>query len=632
MPDMFSKIIRFAAVAVFLCQMTDSLADTRLLRSLEVRDVGENNYNASHWIAQGNLREGVSMYGEEEVLISSVPGELKGADWIQPAMMSSRFRGGELACFVLKAAATVYVAHSDAIASKPSWLGEFSETGLCLVNCIGGRFTFYRKSFSAGETVSLGENGDPFGPMYLVAVLPDKGWPAKESPSGYVIDALKAGAVDDGKTVNTSVLQAAIDKCSARRGGGTVYVDGDIFVTGTLVMKSNVTMWVSEGTILRASTDHADFPPCPVDLPSYRKNEPLQLIFANRVHDIGIRGAGVIDGMAVNRGWPWHLGTEAERPRLVRMFECRNIDIRDITLIRAACWMQYYEGCENLSITRQTVRNYTGVDNQDGLDISGCRNVRVYDFNVVAGDDAVCMKALSLCPMENVHIERVRCPFSECNLVKIGTETHGDIRGIHVKDVVGGSRYTIAVESTDGSNIDGVVYEDIHMTNCSAPCVVWLGSRGRIFEGGPDPAGIGTIKNITFRNISNSGIRFVADKMGPGVGGPVTGMPGNRIENITFENCDYLLYGSIEDHAFVTRDVPEQPKAYPEFHRLGICPAYGLYFRHIDGLHLKNVTLRVLYRDVRPGIVLEDVDNFTQENVVCESFSGTLHPGLWIKP
>ena len=619
------------SAALILLSCVESMADTRLIRSLDVNDVGENNYNASHWIAQGNLRAGVSMYGDEEALITSLSPKLCGADWIQAAFMSKRFRGSSLAVFTLKCAAKVYIAHSDALAAKPSWLEDYERTSYTMSNDKGDRFTFYVRSFRAGDTVTLGENGDPDRPMYLAAVVPEGRWPAKERPSGFVVDAVNAGAVDDGRTVNTTALQAAIDRCSVHRGGGTVYVDGDIFVTGTLVMKSGVTLWVSEGTILRASTDHGDFPPCAVDLPSYRRNEPLQMIFAHKVHDIGIRGGGVIDGMAVNRGWPWHLGEEAARPRGIRMFECRNIDIRDITLIRAACWMQYYEGCENLSITHQTVRNYTGVDNQDGLDISGCRNVRVYDYNVVAGDDAVCMKALSLKPMENVLIEHVRCAFSECNLVKIGTETHGDISNIHVKDVVGASRYTLAIESTDGSNIDGVTYEDIRMLDCSAPCVVWLGSRGRTFEGGPNPAKAGSIKNITFRNISNSAVRFVADKMGPGVGGPVTGMPGNRLENVTFENCDYLMYGSIEDQDFVTRDVPEQPKAYPEFHRLGICPAYGLYFRHIDGLHLKNVTFRTLYKDVRPGIVLEDVVNFTQENVFCESFSRTLHPGVWVK-
>jgi hypothetical protein len=53
-------------------------------------------------------------------------------------------------------------------------------------------------------------------------------------------------------------------------------------------------------------------------------------------------------------------------------------------------------------------------------------------------------------------------------------------------------------------------------------------------------------------------------------------------------------------------NIPEMTREYPEPSMLGILPAYGMYARHIQGLTLRDVTLKYQVEDRRPAIVLDD--------------------------
>lgn len=69
-------------------------------------------------------------------------------------------------------------------------------------------------------------------------------------------------------------------------------------------------------------------------------------------------------------------------------------------------------------------------------------------------------------------------------------------------------------------------------------------------------------------------------------------------------------------------NVPEMPEQYPEPSNFGILPAYGLYARHVDGLHLKNVSFRFLVDDERHAIVLDDCHNVDFENFTPQMVPG----------
>ncbi len=624
----FYNALLCAFVSLFF--IIDAHADTHTIRNLDLRDAWTYNYNASHWIEQGNLQAGKSMYGEEEILIKNVPDILQGADWIQTAYGSKNFIKDTIASFELKEDAEVYIIHCAKITNKPSWLSKYTQVE-GKFESVQEKFGLYKKSFKKGDVVALGNNGDTRFPMYMISIVPASKQITKLSGKN-IIDITTLGAVGDGLTLNTKFIQQAINKCSGMKGGGVVYIHDGVFVTGTLDLKSNVTLYVEAGAILRGSFEHTDYPERICKIVSFRSKEHYQLLFAEGEKNVTITGGGIIDGYSIGEGWPFKgRNNEHERPRLIRMISCENVNVNNITLIRSANWTQYYEACNKMNFENISIRCYTGTNNQDGIDLSGCSNVVVRNFNAICGDDAVCFKAMSMTPAENILVDGVFSRYANCNLVKIGTETHGNITNLTVRNVQGSARYGLAIEAVDGSKLDNILYENITLFSCANPLLIRLGSRGRTFEGGPDPSPISEIKNLTIRNVKNLDIAYVEQRNGPGVGSAIAGIPGHPLENVKIENCDFLYYGSIRDNDFIYRDIPENEKTYPEFNVFGTCPAYGLYFRHVKGLECNNVIVRVKNLDIRPAIVLEDVTGYKFRDIETESFTITRPEAVWVK-
>ena len=68
------------------------------------------------------------------------------------------------------------------------------------------------------------------------------------------------GAIGDGLTLNSSVIQGAIDEVSAS-GGGRVTVPKGTYLSGSLQIKSGVELYLAEGAVLLASSDYGDYSP-----------------------------------------------------------------------------------------------------------------------------------------------------------------------------------------------------------------------------------------------------------------------------------------------------------------------------------------------------------------------------------
>lgn len=615
----------------FLSLSVITYADSKLIRDLDMLDVYTYNFNASHWIEQGNLQKGVSMYGEIDVPVIDIPARLAGADFLQTSVSSNNFSGKVIAYFVAGEAASLYIAHSDQVKKKPKWLSGYSSVNE-FVKTAQGSFELFKKEVKKGDTISLGNNGSSKAPMYFV-IAQAKHNLKTTLPKGKVFDIRDFGAVGDNKSINTASIQAAIDKCAASKEQGIVYIADGVYVSGTLELKDNITLYVERGAILRGSMNHADYPQkISTTVPSFRSNEHYQFLFAENRKNIRITGGGIIDGNSLFDGFPWKgKGNEHERPRLIRMIKCDQVTVDDITLIRSANWTQYYEACTNLNLLNQNIRCYTGTHNQDATDISGCKNVVVRNIRALAGDDVICIKSLSMEVGENILVENISSRYANCHLVKVGTETHGGVKNLTVRNVVGKARYGIAIECVDGAIVENVLYENIVLQNCATPLFIRLGNRGRTFAGGPSVAPQGIMRNITIRNVRNTDISYVEVRNGPGVGSAIGGVPAQKIQNLLIEDCDFLYFGNIMNKEYIYREIPENEDKYPEFNIYGTCPAYGLYFRHIDGLTLKNVNVRVKHTDIRPAIVFENAEKIEMKNVQYQSFSFTEPTPVWNK-
>jgi polygalacturonase len=410
-----------------------------------------------------------------------------------------------------------------------------------------------------------------------------------------IYDVRDCGAKADGKALSTEAIQEAIDQCH-ENGGGTVYLAPGTFLSGTIYMKTGVTLKLDAGCTLLGSKDLKDYPPTVQDFRSYTDNyTDKSLIYAEKAERIAIIGRGTIDGQGRSFKGPYKV-----RPYVIRFIECRNVTVEDITLLNSPMWMQHYLACDDVHISGITVHSRVN-NNNDGINIDSCHRVAISGCNVSSGDDAIVLKSTSARICRDVAVSNCVVS-SHCNGLKMGTESNGGFKNIVT---TGCSIYNtrlagVALEIVDGGIMDRIVVSDITMDKIGAPVFLRLGNRARPFKKDMQTPGIGTMKNITISNIEATGAGLT--------GCAIAGVPEAAIENVTLSNLRLSFAGGgTREHA--DRTVPERPTAYPEYSMFGVLPTYGLFCRHVRGLKLLNVQLQLDKRDQRRAVFFDDVED-----------------------
>ncbi|MCP9752008.1 glycoside hydrolase family 28 protein [Ferruginibacter sp. HRS2-29] len=256
---------------------------------------------------------------------------------------------------------------------------------------------------------------------------------------------IKYGAKADGITLNTKSITDAIDACS-KKGGGVVVVPPGLWLTGPLVLKSNVNLCVQRGAILQFTDDKDQYKVIVSNwegLPAARNESPIS---ATNATNIAITGAGIIDGngdawRAVkkdkltesqwrnllksgglvsedNRTWypseSSKRGAKVEkagvllngktvadydsikdflRPNLLVITNCDRILLDGVTFQNSAAWCLHPLMSSNITIKNITVRNPWYAQNGDGIDLESCRNVLLENSSFDVGDDGICIKS-----------------------------------------------------------------------------------------------------------------------------------------------------------------------------------------------------------------------------------------------
>jgi hypothetical protein len=154
----------------------------------------------------------------------------------------------------------------------------------------------------------------------------------------------------------------------------------------------------------------------------------------------------------------------------------------------------------------------------------------------------------------------------------------------------------IALESVDGAVLEDVAITNITMRDIvDVPFFLRLGSRMRAPEG----TAVGELRRVFISDVivSNCASRQAAI---------ISGIPGHPIEDVRLSNIVVLHRGggTREDAAI---QPPELENVYPDPNRFGAMPAHGFYVRHAKGIEIKDVEVRPMKPDMRPGFVLEDV-------------------------
>lgn len=421
-------------------------------------------------------------------------------------------------------------------------------------------------------------------------------------------DVRDYGAEADGKTLCTESIQKAIDECS-KNGGGTVYLGGGTFVSGTLVIKSGVTLHLAAGCTLLGSADLNDYPPKVQEFRSYTDNyTDKSLIYAEKADRIAITGGGVIDGRGQAFKGPYKV-----RPYIIRFIQCTGVAVEDITIENSPMWVQHYLACDDVRVSGVTVRSRVN-GNNDGINIDCSQNVRISDCDIWSGDDAIVLKSTADRPCRNVVVSN--CVLSSiCNGLKMGTESNGGFENIAISNcAVYDTRLAgLALEIVDGGTMDRVVVSNVTMSGVGAPIFVRLGNRARPYKTDMEKPQVGALRNVTISNIEATGC-------GP-TGCAISGLPEKRIENLTLSNIRLSFEGG-GAKAEAGRAVPEKPEAYPEYSMFGNLPCYGFFCRHVNGLKLSNVQVQLRKDDARHALVLDDV-----EDAVIDGFDAPVCPG-----
>lgn len=449
------------------------------------------------------------------------------------------------------------------------------------------------------------------------------------------------GAVGNGTTLNTKAIQSVIDKASAH-GGGMVIIPGGRFLTGMLVMKSNVNLHLEKDAVLLGSADPFDYPavdmPALPESPKKDDNSPLALLVAYRADNISVTGSGTIDGqgtqLALNIDSLIHLGiikdprysnrpNEKVRPKLFLFALCKNVHIEDATLKNPACWGLSFELCDHLTLNNLHVIN-RAYWNNDGTDITDCRNVRITNCDINSADDGICLKSYypGYCD-DSFYISNCTIR-SGASAVKFGTASFGGFKNITIDNIKVFDTYrsALAIESVDGGDVENIRATNIVAKNTGNAIFIRLGNRIR-----KEP---GQIKNVYIGNISvqipfgrpdiNYDLRAAEPAYHNPFASSITGIPGYDVKNITLENIDITYPGrASKAQAYFPlwrlKDFPERAGNYPEFSMFGEMPAWGFYIRHAENITMKNIRLRLDKDDFRPAFVLDDVKGIELDKV-----------------
>ncbi len=407
----------------------------------------------------------------------------------------------------------------------------------------------------------------------------------------------------------TEKIQYAIDECV--KNGEVLCFKKGIYKTGTLNFKSNLKLYLEKDAIILGSENMEDYPDNNasfVDGVDQKRGKTLILCY--EAENIEVSGEGEICGNGKGFDVP-------TRPFLFRIVSSKNINLDGIRLTDSAAWGLHINKSSDISVKNIYINSRVNANN-DGIDIDSSSNVYIENCDITSGDDAVCIKATSDLP--SCHITVKNCKMSSGWAgFKIGTETVGDIFDIKVTDcfmydVKGGG---IKFVPTDGSNVSDIYISDIKMQNCTGPVFIVLGERLRKYAGvGRDT--FSTIKNITIKNIDadvlrapERGIAF-GEIWGNSIGGIIiSGTKKNMIENLTLENIKASLPGGVKEYE--EKEVSYIGDKYPEFHRMDIVPAKGIYMRDINNLTLKNINLSFKENDVRELLKFENVSGLISD-------------------
>lgn len=323
------------------------------------------------------------------------------------------------------------------------------------------------------------------------------------------INMKEAGASTDGKTLNTVLIAQSISRLS-ELGGGTLYFPAGRYLTGSIVLKSNITLNLDAGATLVFSDNFDDYLPFrEMRHEGVMMKSFTPLIYAVDQENITIKGEGTLEGQGkkwwdefykcmldakkngihtinqyqtifdqendiqkiddlTNDDWHGVLFGRFFRPPFIQPIRCKNVRIEGVTIQNSPFWTVNPEFCDNVKIQGITIHNPLS-PNTDGINPESCTNVHISDCHISVGDDCITIKAgrdlqgrTLNAPCENITITNCTMLAGHGGVV-IGSEMSGSVRNVTISNCVfDGTDRGIRIKSTRGR---GGVVENIRVNN-----------------------------------------------------------------------------------------------------------------------------------------------------------------------
>jgi polygalacturonase len=311
-----------------------------------------------------------------------------------------------------------------------------------------------------------------------------------------------SGADPSGKIKCTDIIYNLIDSL-ARGGGGTLFFPAGTFLTGPIVLKSNITLYLDAGSVIKFSDDFDDYLPMVQSRwEGIRVRNFKSQIYAYRCENIAIRGDGHLEGQGkkwwdfmrsvlVNKeaGSRWQEIFKKEnesllernaylrsknnflRPPMVTTYECSNVLIEGVSFSNPPFWTIMPAFTDNITITGITIQNPDDSPNTDGIDPSSCSNVHISNCHITVGDDCIVIKSGRDEDGREAGLATENVTISNCTMLKghggvvIGSEMSGGVKGITISNCVfENTEIGIRVKTMRGR---GGIVEDIIVSNVS---------------------------------------------------------------------------------------------------------------------------------------------------------------------
>jgi len=413
------------------------------------------------------------------------------------------------------------------------------------------------------------------------------------------------GAKGDGITLDTAAVNQAVEAC-AKAGGGQVLIPPGRFLSGTVHLRSHVTLCIAAGATLVGTTNLTEYqaPGAPSFMPQARYgNWHRGLIVAENAEDITICGQGKIDGHKVFDA----NGEEHMRgPHTITFAGCHGFTIRDVSIVDSANYAVFFQVSDDVDVRNVKIRGgWDGVHFR-GTPDHACRNVNVLNCQFYTGDDSVVGSywdntVISGCTL-NSSCNGIRLIGPARHLIVNNCLFYGPGQQPHrtsnrTNNLSGIMLQPGAWERTDGL-LDDVLIANNTMRDVGSPVAIWTKPGSRI-------------GSITISGLEATGVYRAALSAESWSDSPIGKVV---LRNAHIEFCGGGQVGPAQQ-AVRAPNVDVRP-----------LPSWAIFARNVLHFTLEDVRFSLTKDDARPVIMADDVARLSLDGVRFPRLPGITNP------